>query len=359
MVMLFSASTGQTEAKYLVRQPIWAGLGLVACLTATLFNYQWLKKHWTIPVALFLVSLGLLALVLVPHVGVTRNGATRWIGRGAFGVQPSEFTKLALIILLAWYGERFQKRLHTIRWGVLGPGLFVGAALLLIFKEPDWGTTVLLAAVSGVLLFLAGTRWYYLGTGAIGGLAGLWYMIQRDPVRGDRWLAFLDPEKHKEGAAYQTYQGMVAMGTGGVQGLGLGDGRQKLGFVPEHHTDFILSVIGEELGLIATLLVVLAYVAVILCGIYISWHSHDTFGMLLGAGITSLIAFQAAINMGVVTGSLPNKGLALPFISYGGSNLVLMLGCIGMLLSIARRAVVPEALPRNPFAGPSAAGSVS
>jgi cell division protein FtsW len=163
-------------------------------------------------------------------------------------------------------------------------------------------------------------------------------MILHDPVRRDRWLGFLDPEKYKDTVFYQTWQSMVAIGSGGVTGLGLGDGRQKLGFVPEHHTDFIFSIIGEELGMVAGLLVVLAFVAIVVAGIYIAWRSPDTFGLLLGAGITSLIAFQAAINIGVVTGSLPNKGLSLPFISYGGSNLVLMLGCVGLLLNVARHA---------------------
>jgi cell division protein FtsW len=148
-------------------------------------------------------------------------------------------------------------------------------------------------------------------------------------------MAFLHPEQHREGTGFQAYQAMLALGSGGATGLGLGNGRQKLGFVPEHHTDFIFSVIGEELGVIASLGVVLAFMAIVVCGLYIAWNARDRFGMILGTGITFLIGLQAFINIGVVTSALPNKGLPLPFISYGGSSLVMMLGSVGILLSIA------------------------
>jgi len=162
-------------------------------------------------------------------------------------------------------------------------------------------------------------------------------------------MAWIHPEASREGAGYQAYQAMIALGSGGWFGLGLGNGRQKLGFVPEHHTDFIFSIIGEELGLIATLMVVLLFIALILAGIHIARRSSDTFGMLLGAGITSMIGFQAFINMGVVTSLLPNKGMPLPFISYGGSNLLLMLIAVGLLLSISRYAVEAPQKKTNPF----------
>ena len=156
-----------------------------------------------------------------------------------------------------------------------------------------------------------------------------------DPVRMKRIMAFLHPEQHREGVGFQSYQAMLALGSGGTTGLGLGNGRQKLGFVPEHHTDFIFSVIGEELGVIATIGVVLAFMAIVICGLYIAWNARDRFGIVLGTGITFLIGLQAFINIGVVTSALPNKGLPLPFISYGGSSLVMMLGSVGILLSIA------------------------
>jgi cell division protein FtsW len=180
----------------------------------------------------------------------------------------------------------------------------------------------------------------------------LGFSLFHDPMRAKRILSWLHPEDHKQGVGFQAWQAQLALGSGGWKGLGLGDGRQKLGFVPEHQTDFIFSIIGEELGLIATLSVVLVFVAFVLAGIVIAWNSRDTFGYLLGAGITLLIGMQAFINIGVVTGVLPNKGLPLPFVSYGGSNLLLMLGCVGVLLSIAAHG--PEREPRqsrakNPF----------
>jgi cell division protein FtsW len=163
-------------------------------------------------------------------------------------------------------------------------------------------------------------------------------------MRHKRIFSWLYLEESKSGVGYQAYQAMLALGAGGWFGLGLGNGRQKLGFVPEDHTDFIFSIIGEELGLIATLLVIVAFVAIVICGIYIAMNSRDTFGLLLGSGVTFLIGLQAFINIGVVTSALPNKGLPLPFISYGGSNLLMMLASVGLLLSIARKSQAPDAI---------------
>jgi cell division protein FtsW len=342
IVMLVSASTGQPEARYLIMQPIWAGVGLVACGLTACGDYRWLKKIWWF---LFAVSLALLVLVWVPHIGIARKGAARWIGYGGFHLQPSEIAKIALIIVLAWYGERYQRFMRTFVRGLIVPGIGIAVVLGLIFKEPDVGTTMLLASVSTALLLIAGLRWYYVIPPALIGLLGLALFIAHDPVRSDRIYAWLHPEETKLDKGMQTYQSMAALGFGGVQGVGLGEGRQKLGFVPEHHTDFILSVVGEELGLVATLAVLLAFVVVLICGVYIAWNAADTFGMLLAAGITFLIAMQVIINVGVVTGALPNKGLALPFISYGGSNLVIMLGCVGLLLNIGRTSAGTVMLP--------------
>jgi cell division protein FtsW len=190
-------------------------------------------------------------------------------------------------------------------------------------------------------------------------------MLLHNPMRMKRIFSWLDLEQHKDDVGYQAYQAMIALGSGGWTGLGLGNGRQKLGWVPEHHTDFIFSIIGEELGLLATLLVIVAFVVIALCGFYIALRAQDMFGTLLAAGITLLISLQAAINIGVVTSALPNKGLALPFISYGGSSLVVMLACVGILLSVARQAAPRQAAPAkvsvtdfdsndNPFAAKAA-----
>jgi len=342
MVMLYSSSMTQVGARYLVMQLVWCVIGLVLCVAAAAVDYRVLKKFaWP----LFILGVILLVLVFAPRIGIRRNGASRWLGHGHTSLfQPSEFAKLALIIALAWYGEHFQRQMGTFKRGILIPGLFIAPVLGLIFIEPDRGTTILVAAVSGALLLVAGVRWRYFFPPILLGIAGLGLSIWRDPMRRGRIFSWLNLEENKSGVGYQAYHAMLALGSGSWTGLGLGNGREKLGFVPEHHTDFILSIIGEELGLIATLLVVVAFVVIVICGIYIALNSRDTFGLLLGTGLTTLIGLQAAINIGVVTSALPNKGLPLPFISYGGSNLLAMLTCVGLLLSVARQARAPEAI---------------
>jgi cell division protein FtsW len=242
----------------------------------------------------------------------------------------------------------------------------IAAMLALIFREPDRGTTILLSAVSGSMLLLAGVRWKFIVPPVLLAIAGLAVSILHDPMRMRRIFSWWDLEQHKDGVGYQAYEAMIALGSGGWMGLGLGNGRQKLGFVPEHHTDFIFSIIGEELGLVATLLVVVAFVVIVFCGMYIALRARETFGTMLATGVTLLIGLQAAINIGVVTSALPNKGLPLPFISYGGSNLLAMLTCVGLLFSVARRANQAKSLTsedfadetprrnRNPFAVPAA-----
>jgi cell division protein FtsW len=324
-------------------QLIWCGLGLVACVTAASLDYRILKKlAWPI----FILVVILLGLIFVPPFGVKRNGAIRWLGYGRTSFfQPSELAKLALIILLAWYGDHFQRQMPTFKRGILLPGIFIGLVLGLIFVEPDRGTTILLASVSAGMLLIAGVRWKFFIPPILLAAAALGVSLWHDPMRMKRIFSWLYLEENKDGVGYQAYQAMLALGSGGWTGLGLGNGRQKLGFVPEHHTDFILSIIGEELGLIATLLVVLAFVTIVVCGICIAYKARETFGLLLASGLTLLIGLQAAINIGVVTSALPNKGLPLPFISYGGSNLLAMLTCVGVLLSVARQARATEKLP--------------
>jgi cell division protein FtsW len=336
LVMLYSSSMTQVGAHYLMMQLIWCVFGFGLCVVAAALDYQLFKKYaWP----LFAIAVLLLLLVLVPHVGRKINGARRWFDLHGIRFQPSELGKIALIIALAWYGDRFQRRMHTFKWGIIFPVIIIAAVLGLVFVEPDRGTTILLAAVSGAVLLLAGVQWKFIIPPVVLAIVGLVVSILHDPMRMKRIFSWLDLEQNKDGVGYQAYQAMIALGSGGWCGLGLGNGRQKLGFVPEHHTDFIFSIIGEELGLVATLLVIVAFVVLALCGLYIALHARDTFGTLLATGITLLISLQAAINIGVVTSALPNKGLPLPFISYGGSNLLAMLTCVGILLSIARQAV--------------------
>src|SRR4051812_18358668 len=348
MVMLVSASTGSKEANYLMMQSLWCGLGLIACWAAAALDYRIFKRHPWLTWTLFVVALGLLLAVIVPnHFSLRVKGASRWLRLGPFTMQPSELAKIALITVLALYADRYQRWMPTFWRGMVIPCFVVALTLALIFKEPDVGTVILLATVSGMMLLIAGIRWrFFLPPVAIGAVA-LGIFLWNNPMRSERIYSWLHVEETRLGKGLQTYQAMVALGSGGVTGVGLGDGRQKLGFIPEHHTDFIFSIIGEELGLVATLAVILGFGLVVGCGLYIAWHASDTFGMLLAAGITFLIGFQAVINIGVVTGSLPNKGISLPFLSYGGSNLVVMLASVGVLMNVARHGVEPN---RNPFA---------
>ena len=356
MVMLYSSSSSmmqgraQVGAHYLIMQMIWCLLGLVLCVTATTVDYRWLKK---IVWPAFGIALVLLILVLLPlpH-GITKsiNGAHRWFIFPGIRLQPSEFGKLVLILALAWYADRYQRTMHTWWRGIVLPGVIAASIIGLIFVEPDRGSTILMASVCGAMLLIAGVRWKYIVPPLVLGVIAFAFAIFRDPVRMRRVFSWLDLEGSKTGVGFQAYQAMLALGSGGWTGMGLGNGRQKLGWVPEHHTDFIFSIIGEELGLVATLLVVLAFVLIVICGIYISLRAPDTFGFLLGCGLTFLIGLQAFINIGVVTSALPNKGLPLPFISYGGSNLLAMLMCVGLLFSIARRGRETHRV-ENPFAG--------
>jgi cell division protein FtsW len=348
MVMLYSSSMAQVGAHYLTMQLAWCGFGLAACVTVMLVDYRHLKKVWWLPLG---VAVLMLALVLNAHIGSRINGARRWFSFGGMHFQPSEFAKLALIIALAWYGEHFQRQMASWNRGILVPGLLIGMTVGLIFVEPDVGNALVLTTVSGILLLIAGIRLRYFLPPVLVAAIGIGTFIYCNPMRSDRIHSWLHLEETRRNTGLQGYQAMVALGSGGLTGKGLADGRQKLGFLPEHHTDFIFSIIGEELGLIATLLVVVGFAAILSCGVCIARNAVDTFGMLLGSGITFLIGLQAFINIGVVTSALPNKGLPLPFISYGGSNLLMMLISVGLLLSIARRAHEPERVVRNMLTG--------
>ena len=355
LVMLYSSSMVMEDkrthvevgAQMLQKQVVWCALGLVCCAIMAVLDYELLKKlAWPI----FIVTLILATLVFVPHLGVKLNGARRWISRFGFTFQPSEIVKIGLIIIVAWYIDRSQRKMNTFTRGIVYPGAIIGVTLALIFIEPDRGTTILLAGVTGTMLFLGGIRWVHLvpvGLAAIGALA---WSLTHDKMRSGRISAWLNPENHLSGAALQAEQAKIAIGSGGLTGLGLGDGRQKLGFLPEIHSDFIFANIGEELGLIATAFVVLAFLFIAISGIYIALNARDQFGSQLAIGVTALISFQALINIGVVTSLLPNKGLALPFISSGGSSLLAMLIGVGILISVARRAQ-PGKISASDFAG--------
>ena len=354
LVMLYSSSLTQVGAHYLMLQLVWCAAGFIFCVAATALDYEWLQKAaWPI----YGLALLLLVAVFVPHIGHGSHGAHRWISKFGFTFQSSEFAKLALIIILAWYCDFSQRQMQTFKRGVIYPCVIIAGILGLIFVEPDRGTTILLAAVSGSMLLVAGVRWRHILIPAAIGAAGLAISILHDPMRMNRILAWRHPQEHLNGAAMQAHQAMIGLGSGGWLGVGLGNGMQKYGYLPEIQTDFIFANIGEELGLVATLLVVLAFVVLFICGTIIALNARETFGFMLALGVTLLIALQAAINIGVVTSALPNKGLPLPFISYGGSSLLTMFAGIGVLFSVARHAPVREKVSKpavvhddNPFA---------
>ncbi|HYR58848.1 MAG TPA: FtsW/RodA/SpoVE family cell cycle protein [Chthoniobacteraceae bacterium] len=284
----------------------------------------------------------MLALVLVPHIGMKVGGARRWLGLGPMRFQPSELGKLALIVWLAHWLAKEKRRLNKFGRGFAVPMGVVGCVLVLVLAEPDFGSTALLASVSFALMFIAGVRLRFLIPTIFTGAGGFVALMIHNPERSRRLMAFLDLEKYKQGAGYQVWQAILAFGSGGFNGLGLGNSRQKMFYLPEAHTDFILPVVGEELGLRVTLLIVFGFVLIIMCGSIIAMRARDRFGMLLGFGIVVLLAIQAAVNIGVTTMVLPNKGFPLPFISYGGSNLVFCLLGVGILINIYRHGLTEK-----------------
>ena len=344
MVMLFSAGAYAHESNgdmyfFLRRQAAWLALGIVACVAATLLDYHaWARMQWP----LFVLSGALLVLCFVPHIGHRLNGSSRWVKLGPVMFQPSELAKLAAIIALAAYFVKYEKSSGKFIRGFVAPLMLVGVLMLLIVREEDLGTTMLIGATSVAMMFVAGSNAIYMAAMAIAGAGGIMFIAVHMPERLARLVAFLDLEKYKEGAGLQQWESLKAFGSGGVHGLGLGESVEKMQYLPYAHTEFIFPIIGEELGLRATLLVVLIFLVVTLCGILISMQARDRFGMLLAFGLIISIALQASVNIGMTTALLPNKGMSLPFISAGGSNLCLCLLFIGILLNIYRQGQLNE-----------------
>ncbi len=341
IVMLFSTSAfaqaSHGDQFYFVkRQAVWLGIGAVACVLGSVVDYHFWQRHCWI---WFGLAVFLLILCLVPHIGLKINGSRRWLGFGALRFQPSDLGKLATISFLAWWFSKYEEQSKHGLQGFVYPGLIMGVPMLLIMKETDMGTTALLAGTMFLVMFVAGTGWRYLIPLPVLGLTGLMYLGSHMKGRSERILAFMDPDKYTDGAGWQQWNALIAFGEGGVEGLGLGNGVQKFSYLPEAHTDFIFPMIGEELGLRFTLLVVFCYIIIIVCSTLISMQARDRFGMLLGFGIVAIISLQAAVNIGVTTSLLPNKGIALPFISYGGSNLLFCMLCVGILINIYRQGV--------------------
>ena len=351
IVILFStgafARDSQGDVYFYVRKhAIWLGLGLLACSVAALVDYHFWQRTWWIWFALAVVGL---VLCFLPPLRHKINGSWRWLSFHNITCQPSEFAKIAAVFFLAYWFSRYETQSKQLWRGFVLPMAIVSVLISLIITEVDLGTTVLIGASTFVVMFIAGTNLTLLGTLSLGGMGAILFLATHIAERNSRLLAFLHPEEYKLGAGLQQMQALIAFGSGGIDGLGLGNGRQKMSYLPYAHTDFIFPIVGEEMGLRFTLLVVFLFVLIIICGMTIALHARDRFGLLLASGIISLIAFQAAINIGVVTSLLPNKGLPLPFVSYGGSNLVVALFSIGLLLNIYRQGVL-EPAPRKEMA---------
>lgn len=340
IVMLFSTSAFAKDSHgdvyfFVKRQAVWLGFGLVVCTVAACLDYHFWARTWWIWFGLAVVAL---ALCFMPPIGMRINGSRRWIGFHGMNCQPSELAKIAAVFFLAYWFARHEKASGRVLQGFLIPLGVIGILLVLIVLEVDLGTTALIGATAFVMMFIAGTNPALLGLLSMLGFSAIIFVASTMPERMDRLTAFMNPEKYKQDAGLQQMQALIAWGSGGIEGLGLGNGRQKMLYLPYAHTDFIFPMIGEELGLRISLLVVFLFVTIIVCGTMIALHAKDRFGLLLGAGLVSLLALQAAVNIGVTTSLLPNKGLPLPFISYGGSNLAACLFGIGVLLSIYRQA---------------------
>jgi len=340
IVMLFSTSAFARDSHgdalfFLKRQAGWLGVGLIVCITAALIDYHFWQRTWWIWLSVAVVAL---AFCFVPHIGMRINGSRRWIALGPASFQASEIAKLAAVFFLAWWFSRYEKVAGHPLFGFAVPLAIVTALLALIIFEVDLGTTALIGMTTFVVMFVAGTNPILLGLLAVLGTSVIF--IGATHARMERLIAFTNLERYKEDAGLQQMQALIAWGSGGMDGLGLGNGRQKMLYLPYAHTDFIFPMIGEELGLRISLLVVFLFVVVIVCGIMVALHAKDRFGLLAATGVVSLLALQAAVNIGVTTSLLPNKGLPLPFISYGGSNLVGCLFGVGLLLNIYRQAIL-------------------
>lgn len=340
LTILFSASASFKDRHgvdvpylYLTKQLIGAGLAAVVCFVTSRLDLDYLRRFaWWIA-AIFVV---LLALVLVPQIGVWRGGARRWLGYGPVLLQISEFAKLGLVFCLAHYLAQNQTRIGEFKRGFLFPLGIIGVFAVLVQREPDFGTAALMVAVGLVLLFLAGARWRYILPTIVGAVGLFALAVWQNPNRLRRFLAFLDVEGNKQAGTYQLYQGLGALAAGGIDGAGLGQGRQQLDFLPFAHTDFILAIVGEELGLGFTLGVVALFGIIFAAGLIHLRRAPNLFHFLLVTGCVLLICLQAIINIGVVTGVFPTKGMSLPFLSAGLSNLMLMGLLIGVILNTQR-----------------------
>jgi len=339
IVMIYSASGIYAleefgdKAHYLKRHVLFLGIGLILALTVMACDYRDIRPYVK-PILLF--SIVLLVLVLIPELGKESYGARRWFKIGPFSFQPSELAKLTMLLYTADFLERKGNKIGNYFQGFLPIMFILGIICFLVIKQPDLGNSILLASIVLILLFVAGARLWHLGFLGLLSLPALYFLVATVPYRMRRITAFLDPWQDSQGAGFQLTQSQIALGSGGVFGLGPGQSVQKLFYLPAAHTDFILSIIGEELGLIGTMAVIVLFIIFIWQGARIAKRVTDPFGYYLSLGIVVLLGLQAVVNIGVSIGAFPTKGLPLPFISYGGSSLIFNLIAVAFLLNISR-----------------------
>jgi cell division protein FtsW len=339
VVMVYSASAVWAMERqndpylFLFKQGTFALLGLCLAPLIMRIDYRTYRQPVVIWTALIVAALALVAVLF----GQSRNGATRWLNLGGLGIQPSEFAKIAVVLFVAALLERRMDKVNEPA-SLIPIGLVLGVLVSLILLQPDLGTSVAIVVIAGVMIFAAGISYSYVFAMFLAALPAFYFMVLRVDYRRRRVFAFLDPFADPLNDGYQMVQSMIAVGTGGVFGRGLMEGTQKLFYLPEPHNDFIYAVIGEELGLVGTTIVLACFCVITWRGLRTSMRAPDRFGAFLALGLTVMVAFQAFFNMSVVLAMLPTKGIPLPFVSYGGSSLLINLIGMGILLNVSQHA---------------------
>ena len=346
VVMVYSASAvisverGQQPFLFLFKQLTWALMGLLLVPVVMRIDYRNYRQPAVIWTILGIVTIALVAVLF----GRPVKGATRWLGIGPFGVQPSELAKIAVIIFTAALLERRMERIDDVGYSLLPIAVVVGGLVGLVLAEPDLGTAVSIAMIAAMMVFAAGISYRYVAGLALASLPALYFLVMSSDYRRKRVLAFMDPWSDPLDGGFQMIQSMIAVGTGGLTGRGLMGGVQKLFYLPEPHNDFIYSVLAEELGLIGATIVLACFCVIIWRGLRTAMRAPDRFGAFLAIGLTTMVAFQAFFNISVVLGLLPPKGIPLPFVSAGGSSLLINLLGMGILLNVSQHASPPQVI---------------
>jgi len=340
VVMIYSASAIYAHGSmddsmyFLKRHLLYLLIGLVMMFFAMSTDMN-LIRRWTKPV--LAVAVALLVLVLIPHIGREASGARRWFRVGPVNFQPSEFAKIAIMIYMADLISRKKELMKSFLHGYMPAILVMGGVIGLVLLEPDLGTAVTIALVGFIMMYVGGVRGSYIFASFLASLPILYVLLFRVEYRRKRMMIFLDPWADRRGTGFQIIQSFIALGSGGIFGVGLGQSRQKLFYLPASHTDFIFSIIGEELGFLGTASIVILFTLFVWEGMKVAFKAPGQFERMLSLGVVSMIALEAIINIGVTAGALPTKGLPLPFISYGGSGLIFHLIAVGLLLNVAKR----------------------